>query len=114
MRQIILIIFIFMLIPLILEGMEYNIYIYQEGRLHHIIGTNYYLQIFGCYTFGYKSAILNTNTRTIYIENSDIFGSNTKYNSYYYTEYEKIELPIGTIDQSGLLINIIYIPTIIK
>jgi len=114
MRKVLLIVLIFVLVPLILAGMEYNVTIQKKGYLYHIIGTDYYLKISGYYEYGYKNAILNTNTRTISIETNYIYGSKIKYNVYPYSAFEKITLPVGTIDQNGMLIYDIYIPTIIK
>jgi len=103
-----------LLMPLLCLATEYNINITKDGSMYRVSGTNYYLKITGCYEYYFsKAAILNTSTRTIYVEKSHSYGSNDKYKSYYYTAYEKIDLPAGTIDQNGLLVWAVYVPTTI-
>lgn len=58
MRKVLFIVLIFVLVPLILAGMEYNVTIQKKGYLYHIVGTDYYLKISGCYEFGYKMPFL--------------------------------------------------------
>jgi hypothetical protein len=100
--------------PLLCLAAEYSVTITKDGSMYRVSGTSYYLKITGCYEYGFKAAILNTLTRTINVEKSYSYGSNDKYNSYYYTVYEKIDLPAGTIDQNGLLVWTVYVPTTIN
>lgn len=103
-----------MLLPLLCVATEYSISINKDGSLYHVSGTSYYLKISGCYEYGFKAAILDTGTRSIYVEKSYSYGSNDKYTSYYYSAYEKIDLPSGTIDQNGMLVWNLYVPTTIN
>jgi len=102
------------LLPLLCFATEYSISITKDGSLYHVSGTSYYLNITGCYEYGFKAAILDTATRTIYVEKSFSYGSNDKYNSYYYSAYEKLDLPSGTIDDNGRYVRAVYVPTTIK
>lgn len=103
-----------LLMPLLCLATKYSISITKEGTLYHISGTSYYLKITGYFEFGFKAAILDTGTRTIYVEKSYSYGSNDKYNSCYYTAYEKVDLPSGTIDQNGIFVRAVYVPTTIN
>ena len=106
--------FLFILIsPIILFATRYSVSIKKEGDLYHVSGTNHYLKIPGCYRYGYTQVIIDTAIRRVYIEKSYYYGSDKKYDTYYYTSYEKLFLPAGTIDQNGILIFHVYTPKII-
>ncbi len=113
MRKIILI--LILLLPMLMMATRYDVQVQQSGSYISIIGTSYYLQIIGFLSYGYQDAILDTGAKTLKVRQSSYYNQEPKYTTYYYMNaYEKVNLPAGTLSDTGMLVWTVYVPTTIK
>lgn len=91
-----------------LFGEKYSLKIRKDNALFNIVGTEYYLNIplyLGSYTT--VEVIYDTKLKRITVEDT-YFNTSTDYN--FVKVYEKIELPYGTLTESGFSIRSVFIP----
>jgi hypothetical protein len=91
-----------------LFGEKYSLKIRKDNALFNIVGTEYYLDIplyLGSYTT--VEVIFDVNQKKITVEDT-YFKTSTDYN--FVKVYEKIELPYGTLNESGFSIRSVFIP----
>ncbi|MDX9978356.1 MAG: hypothetical protein RBS16_10050 [Candidatus Cloacimonadales bacterium] len=107
-----LLVILIVLCPVILMSTRYEVTLKKDGSFYNIVGTDYYLDITGYYEYGLKgnAAVLDTATRQISVEQSS-FGNKTEIKVYYvWNTYEKIKLPMGTVNSSRMPVDCVFVP----